>query len=319
MGEAAQPKGKVLVVNKMHDCIISRLEGMGYQVDYLPEIKAEEVAAELRDAVGLIIRSKVHVDADLLQAAPRLRFVARAGAGVDNVDLDLLADRNIRLLNAPEGNRDALAEHALGMLLALFNKLNWADAQVRNGVWDREGNRGVELRGKKVAVVGYGYMGCSFVEKLRGFGCTALVYDKYKSGLTLQEHAREVDMETMFAEADVLSLHVPLTYETRFLVDEDFFGRFSKHIFVLNTSRGEVLSLKALVNAMKKGKVLGAALDVLENEKLSSLTQEQKDALKFLTDSKKTLFSPHVGGWTVESYRKISEVLADKVEALPDS
>ncbi|MEL6535409.1 MAG: NAD(P)-dependent oxidoreductase [Bacteroidota bacterium] len=314
-GPSPSVRPKVVIVNLMHESIISLLDAAGFEPVYVPTISAAEIPPLLTDATGLIIRSKVFVDEKLLGPAKHLRFVARAGAGVDNVDVDYLESRNLPLLNAPEGNRDALAEHAVGMLLMLFNRLRWADQEVREGVWERERNRGLELMGKTVGIFGYGYMGQAFAQRLSGFGCRVLAYDKYKSGFAA-EGAEEVDLATLQAESDILSLHVPLTEETRFIANRDFFASFSKPIYVVNTSRGEVLPLEVLATLMEEGKILGAALDVLENEKLKTLNPKQAETLKYLKNSEKTVFSPHVAGWSVESYKKINEILVEKIKAL---
>lgn len=306
---------RVLIVDKMHESISPLLEAIGLQPDYQPNIKKEEIPGALKDAIGMVVRSKVFVDENLLQPAQSLRFVARAGAGVDNVDTQFLEQRNISLINAPEGNRDALAEHAMGMLLALFNRLIWADREVRNGIWDREGNRGYELMHRTVGIFGYGYMGQALAKRLSSFGCRVIAYDKYKQGFG-DEYAEEVTLDTLFAETEVLSLNVPLTEETRFLADNAFFSQFKKPFHFLNTSRGEVASLGSLVQHMKEGKILGAALDVLENEKLDTLSEEQKAAMEYLTQSENTILSPHVAGWSFESYEKINQTLVKKIQLL---
>ncbi|HAA20825.1 MAG TPA: phosphoglycerate dehydrogenase [Cytophagales bacterium] len=306
---------KVVIVNFMHESIITLLEEAGFEALYVPTISPREIPPLLETATGLIIRSKVFVDEQLLGNAKALRFVARAGAGVDNVDVDYLDSRGIPLLNAPEGNRDALAEHTMGMLLMLFNRLRWADQEVRDGIWERERNRGIELMGKTVGIFGYGYMGQAFAQRLSGFGCRVLAYDKYKSDFA-ESGVEEVDLDTLYAETDILSMHVPLTEETRFIANEEFFRPFAKPIYVVNTSRGEVLPLDNLVTLMKQGRVLGAVLDVLENEKLKTLTPKQAETLNYLQSSEKTVFSPHVAGWSVESYKKINEILVEKIKGL---
>ena len=306
---------KVLIVNHMHPSIISKLEAIGYAVDYQPTITAAAIPQALADATGMIIRSKVQVEESLLQHAPLLRFVGRAGAGVDNVNLADLDKRNITLVNAPEGNRDALAEHSLGMLLALFNHIHLADQQVRQGIWDREGNRGIELGTRTVGILGFGHMGQAFAKRLSGIGCEVITFDKYKSGYGNQ-YAQAVSEAEFFARTQVLSIHIPLSSDNRYLVDEAFLNRFTQNLFVLNTARGEVLDLAALVAGMKSGKVLGAALDVLENEKLDTLTPEQAASFAYLRESDRTLLSPHVAGWSHESYERINQTLVEKIQGL---
>ena len=306
---------KCLIIDRLHECIIPLLEAAGYQVDYHPGLSRQEVLEVISDYAGLIVRSKLAVDQELIDRASNLRFVGRAGAGLDQFDVDALAARNIAVLNAPEGNRDALAEHMMGMLLGLLNKIYQADRQIRSGVWDREGHRGIELMGKTVGIVGYGYMGHAFAQRLRGFGVHVLAYDKYKQNYG-DGYAAEASMDTLYAEADIVSFHVPLTEETRNMVDESYLNRFRKDIFLLNSARGKIVTLKTLAEALQRGKLRGAALDVLENEQLAQLTDEQRHYLGELSDSGRVLLTPHVAGWTHESYEKISRVLAEKIIAL---
>jgi D-3-phosphoglycerate dehydrogenase len=303
---------KILIVDKMHSSIVPLLEQQGFIVHHEPQITRKEIIEGLGDYYGLIIRSKTSVDADLLQNANKLHFVARAGAGLDQLDIKVLESRNIKILNAPEGNRDALGEHALGMLLSIANKIRHADAMIRQQVWDREGHRGFEIKGKTVALIGYGQMGSAFAEKLSGLGCEVIAYDKYKTDFT-SKFVTEVSMEEIFKRAEILSFHVPLTEETRNLADEDFFSKLKNNIVLLNTSRGEVLNLHDLLKVMDLGKVTVAGLDVLENEKINHLNNEQKANFERLIKSDNVLLTPHVGGWTYESYERINEVLADKI------
>ena len=245
-------------------------------------------------------------------AAPNLKFIARAGAGLDNIDVAFAKQRDITLLNAPEGNMDAVGEHATGLLLSLMNNFRNADTEVRNGIWDREGNRGYELKGRTVGIIGYGFMGQSFAKKLSGFEVNVIAYDKYKTGFT-DAYAKEVSMEEIVKQSDVLSLHVPLTAETRQLVNDEYLLHFRKPIFFINTARGEVVNTKAILSAIKNNKIIGAGLDVLEVEKFPALAAQ--DWFNDLKSSGKVILTPHVGGWTFESYRKISEVLAEKLDA----
>src|SRR5690554_4763743 len=232
-----------------------------------------------------------------------------------NIETELAAARNIRCFNSPEGNRDAVAEHAISMLLALFNQLIQADAEVRKGEWNREKNRGIELKGKTVGILGYGFMGEAFAQRLQGFGVNIIAYDKYKSGFG-NDFVQEVDLPTLFERTDVLSIHLPLTEETTFMVDDDFINRFKKPIYLINTARGKNVKTNDLVTALKSGRVLGACLDVLEYEKTSfeSLKAEElPEAFQYLKSSNKVILSPHVAGWTHESYVKLSSVLAEKI------
>lgn len=283
---------------------------MGYHCDYRPMIKADEALEVLGGYAGLVMRSKFKLDRQYIDAGENLRFVCRAGAGMDNIDEEYAIQKGIELINAPEGNADAVGEHAIGMLLSLMNNLNKADAQVRSGVWDREGNRGYELKGKTVGIIGYGFMGKSFARKLSGFGVNVIAYDKYKTGFS-DEYAREVSMEEIVKQSDVLSLHIPLTAETLGMVNEEYLFHFKKQIFLINTSRGKAVQTTAVMNAIAQGRVLGAGLDVLEIEKFPALGEQQW--FDQLRQSGKVILTPHVAGWTFESYRKISEVMAEKL------
>lgn len=300
----------ILIVDDIHPVFIEQAEAMGYTCDYRPTIKADEAVQIIGNYAGLLIRSKFNVDRSVFDAATALRFVCRAGAGMDNIDESCASEKGIVLINASEGNMDAVGEHAIGLLLSLMNNFNTADAQVRSGVWDREGNRGFELKGKTVGIIGYGYMGKSFAKKLSGFEVNVIAYDKYKTGFS-DQYAREVSMEEIVKHSDILSLHIPLTGETNGLVNDEYLFHFKKPIFFINTSRGKVAKVQAVLNAIKQGKILGAGLDVLETEKFPALAgQPWFDELK---QSGKVLLTPHVAGWTYDSYRRISEVMAAKL------
>ncbi len=304
---------KILIVDDLHPVFIERAEALGYTCNYQPKFTLADTLQVIADYAGLAVRSKFQVDKAVFDAATSLRFICRAGAGMDNIDEDYARQKGVHLINAPEGNMDAVGEHAVGMLLSVMNNLNRADAEVRAGVWDREGNRGYELKGRTVGIIGYGFMGQSFARKLAGFGVTVIAYDKYKTGFS-DGFASEVSMEEIVKRSDVLSLHVPLTAETNGLVDDEYLFHFRKPIFLINTSRGKVVKTQAVLNAIKQGKVLGACLDVLEVEKFPAVAgQPWFDELK---TSGKVLLSPHVAGWTFESYRKISEVMAEKLKPL---
>ncbi|MCH7413958.1 phosphoglycerate dehydrogenase [Belliella sp. R4-6] len=305
-------QNKVLIIDEMHLSIIPLLEAEGFVVNYRPEIKREEILTIVSDYIGLIIRSKTPMDRALLEKAVNLKFIGRAGAGLDQIDLEFLEEKAIQLHNAPEGNRDAVGEHAIGGLLSLFNHINRADGQVRKGVWDREGNRGEELAGKTVGIFGFGNMGQAFAKKLRGFDVKILAYDKYKKGIEF-DFVEEVAFEQILDEADVLSIHVPLTAETRNYFTLDLLQKFSKPIYLINTARGEVISFETLNKALDLGILKGAVLDVLENEKFKTFTTSQKEEFEKLTGRNNVLFSPHVAGWTFQSYEKINQVLVEKI------
>ena len=308
-------KHKILITESIHECIIPMLEDVGYEVHYNPKIDRQGILEILKDYTGVIIRSKTPADKELIRAGEKLKFLARSGAGMDQVDLEFAKKQHITLLNAPEGNRDAVAEHTLGLLLSLINKIRNSDIQVRNKIWDREGNRGVELKHRTFGIIGFGNMGEAVSRRLRGFGCKIIAYDKYKKGFA-NEYVEEVSLEELFERADIVSFHVPLTPETKYYVNDEFIESFKKNIILLNTARGEILPLKSLVKYLKSGKILAAGLDVLENEKMAKLSADQNMLMEELFKMENVLFTPHVGGWTIESYIKISETLAKKIKAL---
>ncbi|WP_374948948.1 NAD(P)-dependent oxidoreductase [Mucilaginibacter sp.] len=304
-------KNSILIVDDIHPIFIEQARALGFTCDYQPTLKADAAFGILPDYNGLVIRSKFQVDKQVLDLATNLRFICRAGAGMDNIDEDYALSKNITLINAPEGNMDAVGEHAIGLLLSLMNNLNAADAEIRKGSWQREANRGHELKGKTVGIVGYGHMGKSLAKKLSGFGVLIIAYDKYKTGFS-DQYVREVSMEEIVRTSDVLSLHVPLTKETNGLVDDEYLFHFKKPIFLINTSRGKVVKTQSVLNAIKQGKILGAGLDVLETEKFPALREQPW--FDELRQSGKVILSPHVAGWTFDSYRKISEVMAFKLK-----
>lgn len=305
---------RVLIVDQMHESVESLFTEAGFEPDYRPDIKPAEVLAIIHQYGGVVVRSKMSIDKTFLDAAVKLRFVARAGAGIDKIDYPYLTEKGVKLVNAPEGNRDALGEHAIGMLLNLFHRLDKGNKEVRDGIWDREGNRGYEIKGKTVGIYGFGFMGSAFAEKLRGFSCRIVAYDKYKTDLGM-DYVEQLSLEDFFKDVDILSIHVPLTSETRFLFDQAYLERFERLKVVINTSRGEVLKLSALNELLEKGTLIGATLDVLENEKLHTLTADQKKDFDKLTSFDNVILSPHVGGWTFESYERINEVLVSKLQA----
>ncbi|GAB3649194.1 2-hydroxyacid dehydrogenase [Echinicola sediminis] len=305
---------KVLIIDDMHSSITPLLEEAGFSVDYRPDITRPEIEEVVGDYDGLLIRSKTPMNRALLEKAEKLKFIGRAGAGLDKIDLDFMEEKGVQLFHAPEGNRDAVGEHAIGMLLALFNNLNKADKEVRKGIWDREGNRGEELEGKTVGVFGYGNMGQAFARRLSGFGVKVLAYDKYRENYG-DNYAAEASFEEIQEQADVLSIHVPLTEETRDFFTPSVLAGFKKPFYLINTARGEVISLDTLNNALSEGLLKGALLDVLENEKLHTLNTAQKISFDRLVERDNVLFTPHIAGWTFQSYEKINQVLVGKIKA----
>jgi D-3-phosphoglycerate dehydrogenase / 2-oxoglutarate reductase len=301
-----------LIIDQMHPSIVPMLEKIGYTGHYHPDISRKQILNVLENYTGLIVRSKIHIDKEILEKGQKLKFIARAGAGLDLMDLEEIEKKNIKILNAPEANRDAVAEHTLGLLLNLTNKISLGDSQIKTGIWNRVINRGIEIKGKTISIIGYGNMGQAVAQRLSSFGCKVLAFDKYKSGFS-DQFAIEANMEQIFEETDVLSLHIPLTPETRELINNSYLFKFKKPIFIINTARGEVLSLEALQTAIEEKRVLGAGLDVLENEKITSEFILKNAELRYLINSGKVIFTPHVAGWSVESYLKINEVLVSKI------
>jgi D-3-phosphoglycerate dehydrogenase len=306
-------KNNILIVDDIDLIFVTQAETLGYTCDYKPTMKLAEVLEIIGEYEGLVIRSKFLVDKKFMDAAINLRFICRAGAGLDNIDEIYAHEKNIKLINASEGNMDAVGEHSIGLLLALMNNFRNSDLQIRDGIWDREGNRGYELKGKTVGIIGYGFMGSSFAKKLSGFGVNVIAYDKYKTGFS-DHYAREVSMEEIVKHSDVLSLHIPLTSETEYLVTDEYLFHFKKPIFFINTSRGKTTQVRTVLNGLKSGKILGAGLDVLEVEKFPSLAEQEW--WEDLKRSGKLLLTPHIAGWTFDSYRKISEVMAAKLALL---
>jgi len=306
---------QILIADEMFPSLMPLLEQLGFRVDYQPSITRAQMLECIGAYQGLIIRSKTVLDREMLDRAASLQFIGRAGAGLDLIDLDVVAQRNIQLMNAPEGNRDSVAEHAVAMLLCMLNHLIRADREVRQGIWKREANRGTEIGGKTVALIGYGNTGQAFAKRLSAFGCRVLAYDAHRDAYS-DDCATESSMEEIFAEADVLSLHIPLNEQTRMLVNDAYLNRFRKNIYVVNTARGEVLSLEALQRGIESGKVLGACLDVLENERIHQLSPPQQATFNFLAQSDRVILTPHIAGWTHESYQRINEVLVQKIGQL---
>jgi D-3-phosphoglycerate dehydrogenase len=306
---------KVVFLDSVHPILAERLTANGYACAEAWLLSKEDCLRQVADAEGIVIRSRFTMNEEFLQFAPKLKWIARSGAGMENIDERYCKKRGILLYNAPEGNRNAVGEHALGMLLSLMNKLHPADREVRSGKWNREGNRGVELDGKTVGIIGYGNNGSAFAKKLRGFDVKLMAYDKYKKGFG-DHFVMECTLNAIMKQADVISLHIPQNKETMWMINDQFFLKLQKPIWFLNLSRGKIVETAALVRALKSGKVLGAGLDVLEYEKgsfESFFEQELPEDFKYLLESDKVILTPHVGGWTEESYFKLSDVLADKI------
>jgi D-3-phosphoglycerate dehydrogenase len=276
----------------------------------------EEIEAKIQDYQGIVIRSRFKIDKTFIDKATNLQFIARVGAGLESIDCEYALSKNIQLIAAPEGNRNAVAEHTLGMILSLFNNLNVADSEIKSGHWNRESNRGHELDGKTVGIIGYGNMGKSFAKKLRGFDVEVLCYDIQEN--VGDSNARQVSLEELQKKTDVLSLHIPWTPETDKMVDIHFIHAFAKSFWIINTSRGKNIVTADLVAAMQSRKILGAGLDVLEYEKRSfeTLFQDKKppEAFQYLLNAKNTILTPHIAGWTFESHERLAQVIVDKIK-----
>jgi len=316
----------ILHADTNHPTLMKKLEEAGHHNIEGYEQTREETLQNQHLYDGIVIRSRYKIDREFIDAAPNLKFIARVGAGLESIDVEYARERGIQLFSAPEGNRNAVGEHSLGMLLSLFNKLNKADKEVREGLWHREENRGVELDGKTVGLIGYGNMGKAFAKKLRGFDVDVIFYD-IKEGIA-DDNARQVDYQEFFEKADVVSLHVPLTEQTEHMFNQEFISKFKKSFWFINTARGKSVVTADLVEALKEEKILGAGLDVLEYEKASfeSLFSNKKnvsisaadpipEALRELMFMPHTLLSPHVAGWTTESHEGLATVIADKIIA----
>lgn len=306
---------RILLADSNHSILEETLRAAGHDCDALWQLSAEELQQILPQYDGLVIRSRFKVTNALLAQCPDLKCIGRVGAGMENIDVAYAESHGVRCLCVPEGNRDAVGEHAIGMLLMLLNHLKKADAEVRHGTWLRAENRGTEISGKTIAVIGYGYMGSSFAEKLSGFGCRILAHDKYKKGFG-NEKIKEAALGEIFESADIVSLHLPLTEETKYYVNADFLSRFKKPVYIINTARGKCLNTADLVAAMESGKVPGACLDVLEYE---SVSFENLDVtrlpgpMQYLIKSERVILSPHIAGWTHESNYKMSRMIAEKM------
>jgi D-3-phosphoglycerate dehydrogenase len=313
--EIRSHKSKILITDDLHPLLQEGLIADGFVVDYLPDITEQEALEIIQNYEGLVINSKVRVGKDMLDRGAKLKFVCRAGSGLETIDLEYAKQKNVIVFNSPEGNRNAVAEHALGMLLSLMNHISNADREVKNAEWNREKNRGHELSGKTVGLIAFGNTGQAFAKLLSGFDVKILAYDKYKKGFS-KDHVKESTLEEIFHEADVLSLHLPLTAETNYMIDYAFLSSFKKPVWLINTSRGKVLRTSDLLRALNEGKVIAAALDVLENEKLSSLNTEEQNIFQQLISDNRVLLTPHIAGWTFESKRKIAEELLEKIRKL---
>jgi D-3-phosphoglycerate dehydrogenase len=308
---------KILFIDSNHFILHTTLQKAGHVCDLHYDWTKEEIINNIHLYDGIVIRSRINLTKEIIDKANNLKFIARAGAGMENIDTIYAESKGIKCLHAPEGNRDAVAEHALGMLLSLFNNLCRANAQVRTAKWLREENRGMELMGKTIGIIGYGNMGRAFAQRLKGFGVHVLVYDKYNPPKSNDVNGvTACSMGNIFEQAEVISLHTPLTDETNYLINNDFINKFKKNIYIVNTARGKCLNTADLIKNLKSGKVAGACLDVLEYE-MSSFEKlditNLPEPFQYLIQCDNVILSPHIAGWTIESNEKIANILAQKI------
>jgi len=309
---------KILFIDRSHPGLPERLEALGYACHFHFATPRAELEQLLPEFFGIVMRSRISIDKEFIDKKGDLQFIAREGVGVEHIDVEYAESQSVQVLNSPEGSRDTVGEHALGLLLALLNNIPRADRQVRQGKWIREANRGIEIKSKTVGIIGYGNMGSSFAKKISGFDANVIAYDKFKTNYG-DAYAKAVDLETIFAESDIVSLHIPYLPENHHFVDHTFLQSFRKNIFVVNTARGLVLNTADLVKNMQSGKVLGAALDVLEYEETSfeGMQSEKLPApFHYLAKAENVVLAPHIAGWSYESKEKHGQVLAEKIEQL---
>ena len=305
---------KILLLDKNHPLITEQLSEKGFVLEEDFSSSYEQVLEKIHLYEGVIIRSRIPLDAHFLEKAKNLKFIARVGAGMENIDIAKAQKLGIKLINSPEGNKDAVAEHVIGTLLVLMNRLFISSNEVKKGIWLREENRGEEILGKTFGIIGYGNMGKAVAKRLSGFGCKTIFYD-IKPNLS-DEFATQVSLQELQENADILSLHTPLTEDTLYMIDEEFISKMKKNFYFINTARGKNIKTSALVNALKSGKIKGACLDVLEYEKTSFENLETKNEdLEYLLNSEKAIITPHIAGWTHESKIKLAQVIVDKILA----
>ena len=305
---------KILFVDNTHEILKSRLSDNNFVCEDFNGRSYNDLYNVIDKYFGIIIRSKFNIDKPLIDKAVNLKFIGRVGAGMENIDVSYAEYKNIKCLNSPEGSRSAVGEHALALLLNIFNNITIANNETKLQKWQREKNRGIEIEGKTIGIIGYGNMGSSFAKKLSGFNCSVISYDKYKKNYS-DKYTKEVSLKTLQDNADVISLHVPLTQETNYMINSDFFKALKKPVYLINTSRGKVVKTSDLVNALKNKKVLGAGLDVLEyeNNSFENINFSDNNDFKFLLNSDNVIITPHIAGWTKESKIKLAEVLSNKI------
>ena len=310
---------KVLHIDKNHHLLLEGLESLGYKNVLAYDTPLSILLPKLKEYFGVVIRSRFPINKKFIDKASNLKFIARVGSGLENIDVRYATKKNINLLSAPEGNRNAVGEHALGMLLCLMNKIRLGHESIKEGVWNREEHRGWELEGRTVGIIGYGNTGQSFAKKLKGFNNLKIIFYDIKQNLG-DDFAQQVSLEVLKENAEILSLHIPESKETSGMINEKFINQMQNPFWLINTARGKAVNTDDLVIGIKSGKILGAGLDVLEYESSSfySIFNDNKknSSLTFLKNSKQVILTPHVGGWTLESHKKLSETILDKIRAL---